>query len=107
MRGTGDGLTMAVGAGAALAGMGRFYGHLPSINAPKRERLSPYTYLDVLVIGGTLVAKTEAQFLLIERAGTPTPATRRRRRDASSPLDEPARPAQSPCRFSNGKKQGI
>ena len=98
---------MAVSAGAALAGMRRFYGRLLRIDAPKCERLSPYTHLDALVIGGILVAKTEAQFLLIERAGTPTPATRRRRRDASSPLDEPARPAQSPCRFSNGKKQGI
>ena len=30
---------LAVGAGAALASMGQFYGHLPSIDAPKRERL--------------------------------------------------------------------
>ena len=30
---------VAVGAGAALACMGQFFGHLLSIDAPKRERL--------------------------------------------------------------------
>ena len=62
---------MAVGAGASLAGMERFCGYLLSIDAPKRERLWPYPYLDALVINGILFAKTETQLLLIEWAGTP------------------------------------
>ena len=74
---------MAVGAGAALAGMGQFYTHQLSIDAPERERLWPYPHLDAMVIGGILVAETEAQLLLIKRAGTPntgnaaTPAERK------------------------------
>ena len=62
---------VAVGAGAALAGMGQFSAICFSIDALKRERLWPYPYLDALVMGGILVARTEAQLLLIKRAGTP------------------------------------
>ena len=60
--GSGDGLRMAVGAGAALAGMERFYGHLLSIDAPKRERLWPYSYLDALVVAGILVGPDGRRF---------------------------------------------
>ncbi len=47
---TGDGLRMALAAGAALSnGMENFYGHLLSRNAMENERLWPRPYLDALV----------------------------------------------------------
>ena len=69
--------------GCRSRGYGAIFGHKPSIDALKRERLWPYPYLDALVMGGILVARTEAQLLLIKRAGTPntgnaaTPAERK------------------------------
>ncbi len=47
---------------AALAGMERFYCHLLSIDAPKRERLWPYPYLDALVVAGILVGPDGRRF---------------------------------------------
>lgn len=60
--GTGDGLRMAEAAGADLRGMDRFYGHLLSIDAPHRERLWPYPYLDALVVAGILVGPDGTRF---------------------------------------------
>ena len=60
--GTGDGLRMAAAAGADLRGMDRFYGHLLSIDAPHRERLWPYPYLDALVVAGILIGPDGKRF---------------------------------------------
>ena len=60
--GTGDGLRMAAAVGADLLGMDRFYGHLLSIDAPHRERLWPYPYLDALVVAGILVGSDGKRF---------------------------------------------
>ena len=60
--GTGDGLRMAAAAGADLRGMDRFYGHLLSIDAPHRERLWPYPYLDALVVAGILIGRDGKRF---------------------------------------------
>ena len=42
--------------------MERFYCHLLSIDAPKRERLWPYPYLDALVVAGILVGPDGRRF---------------------------------------------
>ena len=60
--GTGDGLRLASAAGADLRGMDRFYGHLLSIDAPHRERLWPYPYLDALVVAGILIGPDGRRF---------------------------------------------
>jgi fumarate reductase flavoprotein subunit len=60
--GTGDGLRLASAAGADLRGMDRFYGHLLSIDAPHRERLWPYPYLDALVVAGILIGPDGKRF---------------------------------------------
>ncbi len=54
--GTGDGLRMAVAAGAALTGgLDCFYGHLLSRDAMHNNRLWPRPYLDNLVISGIVI----------------------------------------------------
>lgn len=53
--GTGDGLRMAVAAGAAVEGMDCFYGHLLSIDAFDNDRLWPYPYLDWVASAGVVV----------------------------------------------------
>ena len=47
----GDGLKMAVGAGAALVGLDRFYGHLLSRDAMENRGLWPYPQIDAIAIG--------------------------------------------------------
>lgn len=53
--GTGDGLRIALEAGAATVGMNRFYGHLISIDALTNDNLWPYPYFDSLVGAAILV----------------------------------------------------
>lgn len=67
--GTGDGLRLAQAAGAALAGMDRFYGHLLSIDAPYNDRLWPYPYLDALAVAGIVVGPDGRRFADEGRGG--------------------------------------
>jgi len=53
--GCGDGLRMAETAGAALTGLGQFYGHILSADALRNDRLSPYPILDHLALAGIIV----------------------------------------------------
>lgn len=53
--GTGDGLRMALAAGAVAVGLNRFYGHLISLDALTNENLWPYPYFDSLVGAAILV----------------------------------------------------
>ncbi len=53
--GRGDGIAMAVAAGAATVGMDRFYGHLLGLDAFKNDRLWPYPTLDALAAVSLLV----------------------------------------------------
>jgi len=52
---TGDGLRMAEAAGAAIAGLQNFYGHLHSRDAMKTDRLWPRPYADELAAAGLVV----------------------------------------------------
>lgn len=60
--GVGDGLRIALDAGAALANTDRFYGHILSIDAQTRDGLWPYPYLDAIVVAGILVGNDGARF---------------------------------------------
>ena len=51
----GDGLKMALAAGARLVGTDRFYGHVLSRDAMTNDRLWPYPYLDSLATAGIVV----------------------------------------------------
>jgi fumarate reductase flavoprotein subunit len=62
--GTGDALRMGLAAGAATAGLGRFYGHILSRDALHREDLWPYPVLDGVCEQG----------LIIDRWGRPLAA---------------------------------
>jgi fumarate reductase flavoprotein subunit len=53
--GTGDGLRMAVAAGAAVRGMDRFYGHLQSRDALTNPLLWPYPTADTPAVSGITV----------------------------------------------------
>jgi fumarate reductase flavoprotein subunit len=53
--GHGDGLAMAVSAGAATTGMDLFYGHILSRDAFGNDRVWPYPELDALATSGILV----------------------------------------------------
>jgi len=66
---TGDGLRFALEAGAAVAGMDRFYGHVLSIDAPTNDMLWPYPYLDALVTAGVLVDRDGNRFVDEGRGG--------------------------------------
>lgn len=55
--GRGDGLRMALAAGAALADRGGFYGHLQSRSALDDDRLWPYPWADELARACIVVAK--------------------------------------------------
>ena len=60
---TGDGLRMAVAAGAALTeGLNCFYGHLLSRDALNNNRLWPRPYLDAIVTCGILVNSAGRRF---------------------------------------------
>lgn len=53
--GVGDGLRMAVAAGAATTGTNRFYGHLLCAEAISNDRLWPYPDLDAIATAGLVV----------------------------------------------------
>src|SRR5205814_6801001 len=61
--GRGDGLQMALAAGAALTGGDRFYGHVLSIDALTNDNLWPYPYLDSLVTAGIVVDSAAQRFV--------------------------------------------
>lgn len=54
--GTGDGLKMALAAGAAVTGLNRFYGHVLSRDALTNPNLWPYPQVDALAAAGLVVA---------------------------------------------------
>ncbi len=56
--GMGDGLTMAVDAGAALTDVDRFYGHLLSADAAFNDKLWPFPQLDAVATAGIVVDDT-------------------------------------------------
>ena len=51
----GDGLRMAIDAGAQLTGMKWFYGHPLSVDAFNNDKLWPHPYLDILTTSGIVV----------------------------------------------------
>jgi len=53
--GRGDGLRMALQAGAATSAMSRFYGHILSKDAFHNEDLTPYPQLDAIAAAGVVV----------------------------------------------------
>lgn len=60
--GRGDGLRMAVEAGAATRGLGGFYGHVQSRDALSNPRLWPYPTLDMPISAGVVVDETGRRF---------------------------------------------
>lgn len=60
--GRGDGLSMAMEAGDALAGMGGFYGHVQSRDALSNPRLWPYPTVDMPITGGVAVRSNGLRF---------------------------------------------
>jgi fumarate reductase flavoprotein subunit len=60
--GRGDGLRMALAAGAATAGMGGFYGHVQSRDALTNPRLWPYPTVDMPISGGMVVTSDGQRF---------------------------------------------
>jgi fumarate reductase flavoprotein subunit len=60
--GRGDGLRMAISAGAATAGMGGFYGHVQSRDALNNPKLWPYPTLDMALSGGVVVDSNGQRF---------------------------------------------
>ncbi|MBI3937867.1 MAG: FAD-binding protein [Betaproteobacteria bacterium] len=67
--GRGDGLQMAIAAGAKLAGVDRFYGHVLSRDAMTNDRLWPYPYLDSLATAGVVVGPAGERFVDEGRGG--------------------------------------
>ena len=53
--GRGDGLQMALNAGAATASMGGFYGHVQSVDALHNPKLWPYPTVDMPISAGMVV----------------------------------------------------
>ncbi len=60
--GAGDGLVMALEAGAAVGGLDRFYGHLLSRDAMTNDAVWPYPELDALATAGVLVGRDGRRF---------------------------------------------
>ncbi len=60
--GQGDGIRMAEAAGAALGGMGSFYGHIHHIDAMKNDRLWPYPHFDAVAEVSLLVGAHGRRF---------------------------------------------
>lgn len=58
----GDGLRMALAAGAAVRGMGRFYGHLHARDALTQPLLWPNPVVDTIVAAGMAVNREGARF---------------------------------------------
>lgn len=67
--GRGDGLKMALAAGARSSDMLGFYGHLLSVNALKDDRLWPYPWLDLVSTAGIAVARNGRRFADESRGG--------------------------------------
>ena len=67
--GRGDGLQMAIAAGARTVGLDRFYGHVLSRDAMTNDRLWPYPYLDSLATAGIVVGATGERFVDEGRGG--------------------------------------
>lgn len=65
----GDGLQMALAAGARLVGTDRFYGHVLSRDALTNDKLWPYPYLDSLATAGIVVDGTGRRFVDEGRGG--------------------------------------
>lgn len=55
--GRGDGIRMAIGAGAKLVGMDKFYGHILHTDARTNERLWPHPMIDSMAVSGVLVSR--------------------------------------------------
>ncbi|MAF49069.1 MAG: hypothetical protein CMM10_12460 [Rhodospirillaceae bacterium] len=66
---TGDGIRMAAEAGAALTGLGDFYGHLLSIAAMSNDALWPYPNIDIVAVAGVLVDAGGRRFVDESRGG--------------------------------------
>lgn len=60
--GAGDGLQMAVRAGAALSDLRGFYGHVLSIDAFDNDKLWPYNWLDYILAAGIVVGRDGRRF---------------------------------------------
>jgi fumarate reductase flavoprotein subunit len=60
--GLGDGLQMALEAGAAMRGMGGFYGHVQSRDALSNPRLWPYPTVDMPITAGIVVDSSGCRF---------------------------------------------
>ncbi|MGB0632199.1 MAG: FAD-dependent oxidoreductase [Alphaproteobacteria bacterium] len=60
--GRGDGLRMAIDAGAATVGLDKFYGHVLSRDALTNENLWPYPQLDVICAKGIVVTEDGRRF---------------------------------------------
>lgn len=60
--GAGDGLRMAVQAGAALSDLRGFYGHVLSVDAFGNDRLWPYNWLDYVLAAGIVVGRDGRRF---------------------------------------------
>jgi fumarate reductase flavoprotein subunit len=65
----GDGMQMAVAAGARLVGTGSFYGHVLSRDALTNDKLWPYPYLDSLATAGVVVDAQGDRFVDEGRGG--------------------------------------
>jgi len=67
--GRGDGLQMAIAAGARAVGLDRFYGHVLSRDAMTNDKLWPYPYLDSLATAGIVVGPAGERFVDEGRGG--------------------------------------
>ena len=65
----GDGLQMAIAAGADTIGLNRFYGHVLSRDAMTNDKLWPQPYLDALVTAAIVVDPSGARFVDEGRGG--------------------------------------
>jgi len=67
--GCGDGLQMAIAAGAATIGLDRFYGHVLSRDAMTNDSLWPYPYLDSILVAGVVIEGNGRRFVDEGRGG--------------------------------------
>jgi fumarate reductase flavoprotein subunit len=61
--GVGDGLSMALDAGAAVSALNRFYGHLLSRDALRNDKLWPYPQIDAVAAAAIVVDRGGKRFL--------------------------------------------
>jgi fumarate reductase flavoprotein subunit len=66
---TGDGIRMAMGAGAALTALGDFYGHLLADAAMHNDALWPYPNMDTVAVAGVMVDGDGKRFVDESRGG--------------------------------------